>query len=81
MSVVYDDWLGEDWLPNGGRRCRHVPTRAVFDLWFDPNGEVQAVLREGTASTALFEQAKGYYRVFRAINPAHQPQGRMTEES
>ena len=38
MSVVYDDWRGEDWLPNGGRRCRHLPTKAVFDLWFQ-NGE------------------------------------------
>ena len=78
MSVVYDDWLGEDWLPNGGRRCRHLPTNCVFDLW-SQNGEVQAVLRQGSASSELFELAKGYYRVFGRINPDLQPNGRMTE--
>ena len=79
MSVVYDDWRGEDWLPNGGRRCRHLPTKAVFDLWFQ-NGEVQAVLRQGSASSELFALAKGYFRVFGCINPDLQPNGRMTEE-
>jgi hypothetical protein len=41
---------------------------------------VQAVLRQGSASSELFELAKGYFRVFGCINPDLQPNGRMTEE-
>ncbi len=64
MSVVYDDWKGEEWLPNGGRRCRHEPTGCVFDCWIDTHSEERVVLLKGAATTELFELAKGYYRVF-----------------
>ena len=73
-GVVYEDWRGEEWLPGGGRRCRHLPTGCVFDVRFAANGE-EAELREGSATPQLFELAKGYYRVFGCINPEHQPPG------
>jgi hypothetical protein len=74
-SVVYDDWRGEEWLPRGGRRCRHLPTGCVFDVRPVALGEYAAELREGSATPELIELAKGYFRVFGCINPAHQPPG------
>jgi hypothetical protein len=78
--VVYRDWRGEEWLENGGRRCRHLPTNCVFDLWFNDNGDVHAVLRQGSAPTELFELAKGYYKAFGTANSDLQPPGFMTGE-
>ena len=75
LPVVYDHWKGEEWLPNGGRRCRHIPSGCLFDCWIGIDHEERAELREGRATPELFELAKGYYRVFGAVDPANQPPG------
>jgi hypothetical protein len=56
----HDDWRAESKLPNGGLRVRHIPTKAVFEVWMDGN-IVQAVLRQGAAGTELFEEAKVWF--------------------
>jgi hypothetical protein len=63
-----DDWRAEKKLSNGRRRCRHIPTRCMFDIWID-EGQVRAVLRHGAAPSALFEEAKEWFRRFGKDQP------------
>jgi len=58
-----DDWVAERRLRNGGLRIRHLPTRCVFEVWVDGK-EVRVLLRQGAASTALFEEAKQWFLQF-----------------
>ena len=55
-----DDWHVEGKLPNGGLRVRHLPTKCVFEIW-QTDKEVRALLRQGTAGTELFEEAKAWF--------------------
>jgi hypothetical protein len=58
-----DDWVVERRLRNGGLRIRHMPTRAVFEVWVDEK-EVMALLRQGAAGSSLFEEAKQWFLGF-----------------
>jgi hypothetical protein len=55
-----NEWCVEKNLTHGRRRCRHIPTKCVFDLWI-ADGEVRAVLRQGAASSELFSEAKEWF--------------------
>ena len=66
--MAADDWQAEGKLPNDGLRVRHLPTRAVFDLWAQ-KGEIHAVLRQGMAATDLFNEAKKWFKRFGKDQP------------
>jgi hypothetical protein len=64
-SVVYADWRGEDWLPGGGRRCRHLPSDCVFDVTWQHGMKPHAELREGSCEPELRRVAEAFFSVFR----------------
>ena len=70
-GVVFSEWRAEDWLPGGGRRCRHLPSDCVFDVTWQHGTKPHAELREGSCEPKLRQIAKKFFLLFGSIDPDH----------